>query len=83
MSTEAIAYWTSFAASGNPSASKKLNSPPWTAFSNGIGMDTRSRLQLTRGGDVMTASVMQGITAAEMERCQFWMSGDVARQTGV
>ncbi|KAF8157104.1 alpha/beta-hydrolase [Crassisporium funariophilum] len=82
LSTEAIAYWTSFAASGNPSSAKKTTSPAWTPFA-GNGTSSRTRLLLTRGGDVITSSVMEQISTAEIERCNFWMSASVVAQTGV
>ncbi|KAH9477586.1 Lipase 1 [Psilocybe cubensis] len=81
LASEAIAYWTSFVANGDPSVDKKATSPAWTKFSAGIGQDTRSRMQLTRGGNNVTASGMEGISPAQIERCQFWMSDTVAGQT--
>ncbi|KAF9480934.1 alpha/beta-hydrolase [Pholiota conissans] len=83
LSTEAIAYWTSFATTGDPSAARKSVSPVWSEFKNANNSTARSHLVLTRGGDVSTASVMQDITDAQIERCQFWMSDAVVAQTGV
>ncbi|PPQ94411.1 hypothetical protein CVT25_002499 [Psilocybe cyanescens] len=83
LSKEAIAYWTSFVANGDPSVDKEAISPIWSKFATGTGSDTRSRLRLTRGGDSKTASVMEGITSAQMERCKFWMSDAVVAQTRV
>ncbi|KJA26921.1 hypothetical protein HYPSUDRAFT_132202 [Hypholoma sublateritium FD-334 SS-4] len=80
LSTEAIAYWTSFAGSGDPSAARKATSPLWAPFADGT---TRSHLVLARGGAVNTDSAMQNITDAQIQRCQFWMSDAVTSQTGV
>ncbi|KAF8180434.1 Alpha/Beta hydrolase protein [Pholiota molesta] len=83
LSTEAIAYWTSFAATGDPSTERKSVSPVWNKFVDATNTTARSHLVLTRGGDVSTASAMQAITDAQVERCQFWMSDAVVAQTGV
>ncbi|KAJ7637392.1 Alpha/Beta hydrolase protein [Mycena polygramma] len=82
LSREAIAYWTSFAAAGNPSTDKEAISPGWDAF---VGPDSssRRRLKLTRGSDTATNSMMETITEDEIQRCQFWMSEDVVAETRV
>ncbi|KAF8166258.1 Alpha/Beta hydrolase protein [Pholiota molesta] len=72
LSTEAIAYWTSFAATGDPSTERKSVSPVWNKFTDSTNATTRSHLVLTRA-----------ITDAQVERCQFWMSDAVVAQTGV
>ncbi|KAJ3880252.1 alpha/beta-hydrolase [Lentinula edodes] len=95
LSREAIAYWTSFSQSGDPSLSKLSNSPAWEVFAplgnvsntfsdlNSINA-TRQRLLITRGNDIaITASQMQFISSAERERCKFWMSEGVTNQTRV
>ncbi|KAJ6468134.1 Alpha/Beta hydrolase protein [Mycena vitilis] len=82
LSREAIAYWTSFAAAGNPSTDKEVISPAWDAFA-GPHSSSRRRLKLTRGSDTATSSVMETITEDEMQRCQFWMSEDVVAETRV
>ncbi|KAF8074740.1 Alpha/Beta hydrolase protein [Lyophyllum atratum] len=81
LAAEAIAFWTSFAATGNPSADKKPGSPTWGTFLS-PGNNPR-RLVLTRGNNTSTNSAMEGITAAEAERCHFWMSEDVVAETRV
>ncbi|KAJ7274634.1 Alpha/Beta hydrolase protein [Mycena rebaudengoi] len=81
LANEAIAYWTSIAATGNPSTAKNPRSPVWEAFIAAGGGATRSRLVLTRGGDTVTNSSMENITPAEMERCAFWMSESVTAET--
>ncbi|KAJ7892416.1 Alpha/Beta hydrolase protein [Mycena leptocephala] len=79
LSKEAIAYWTSFAATGNPSTDKLPTSMEWEPF---VGPDSsRRRILLTRGGNAVTNSTMQTITKAEIQRCQFWMSEDVTAET--
>ncbi|KAK7046454.1 carboxylic ester hydrolase [Favolaschia claudopus] len=85
LSKEAIAYWTSFAATGNPSADKKATSPTWEQFTSSASDLTslRRRLMLNRGSDTATNSTMETITEAEMERCQFWMSQAVIAETRV
>ena len=80
LATEAIAYWTSFSSTGDPSAQRKSTSPAWTMFANG---NARSHLVLTRGGAITTDSVMQNITDVQIQRCQFWMTDPVVAQTGV
>ncbi|KAJ7773978.1 Alpha/Beta hydrolase protein [Mycena metata] len=81
LSREAIAYWTSFTATGNPSADKESISPTWESF---VGPDSsRRRLVLTRGNNTATNSTMESITEAKIQRCQFWMSADVVAETRV
>ncbi|KAJ6517037.1 Alpha/Beta hydrolase protein [Mycena vulgaris] len=81
LSREAIAYWTSFGATGNPSLDKQATSPTWESF---VGPDgSRARLMLNRGGNTVTNSTMERITDAEIERCQFWMSEDVVAETRI
>ncbi|KAJ7121404.1 alpha/beta-hydrolase [Mycena epipterygia] len=81
LSKEAIAYWTSFAATGNPSTDKESISPTWESFF-GSGASLR-RLKLTRGGNTVTNSTMENITEAEIMRCEFWMSENVTAETRV
>ncbi|THU96202.1 alpha/beta-hydrolase [Dendrothele bispora CBS 962.96] len=78
---EAIAFWTSFGSSGDPSSSKLAISPSWENFVSENG--GRVRMQLTRGNDSVTASAMETISQDEIERCKFWMSEDVTQQTRV
>ncbi|KAJ7917211.1 Alpha/Beta hydrolase protein [Mycena leptocephala] len=81
LSREAIAYWTSFAATGNPSTDRESISPAWESF---VAPDSsHRRLMLTRGGNTATNSTMETITEAEIQRCQFWMSEDVTAETRV
>jgi carboxylesterase type B len=81
LSKEAIAYWTSFAATGDPSADKESISPAWESF---VGPDSsRRRLMLTRGNNTATNSTMETITEAKMQRCQFWMSENVTAETRI
>ncbi|KAL0576629.1 hypothetical protein V5O48_005359 [Marasmius crinis-equi] len=83
VSREGIAYWTSFAAFGDPSTSKLASSPVWEPFVTGEGNSTRRRLKITRGDDRATLTAMEDISDAEMERCRFWMSTDVTDQTRI
>ncbi|KAJ3729523.1 Alpha/Beta hydrolase protein [Lentinula raphanica] len=85
VSREAIAYWTSFAQSGNPSSAKILTSPAWEVFAptGHSQVDERQRLLISRGNDTDTASQMQFVSSAERERCMFWMSEGVTKQTRV
>ncbi|KAJ7866069.1 Alpha/Beta hydrolase protein [Mycena olivaceomarginata] len=81
LSKEAIAYWTSFAAAGNPSTDKESISPAWESF---IAPDSsRRRLMLNRGNNTATNSTMETLTDAEMARCRFWMSEEVTAETRV
>jgi hypothetical protein len=81
LAKEAIAYWTSFAAAGNPSTDKESISPTWEFF---IGPESlRRRIVLNRGSNTSTNSRMETLTEAEMQRCQFWMSEDVTAETRV
>uniref|UniRef100_A0A0W0G2Y9 Carboxylic ester hydrolase n=1 Tax=Moniliophthora roreri TaxID=221103 RepID=A0A0W0G2Y9_MONRR len=77
---EAIAYWTSFASVGNPTEAKLNTSPSWESYVSG---SDRRRIEITRGGDSSTLSGMEDISAAEIERCKFWMSERVTEQTRV
>ncbi|KAF9558576.1 alpha/beta-hydrolase [Agrocybe pediades] len=84
LSHEAIAYWTSFAANGDPSKNKLAASPTWDKFANfAAGVNVQVRMRLDRGNDSATASRMETISAAQMKRCEFWMSDAVVGQTGV
>ncbi|KAJ7101379.1 Alpha/Beta hydrolase protein [Mycena belliarum] len=81
LSKEAIAYWTSFATTGDPSREKMSVSPAWDSFSAPDA--SRRRLMFNRGGNTSTNSTMQAITEEEIRRCQFWMSEDVTAETRV
>lgn len=81
MSKEAIAYWTSFVANGDPTIGKKTTSPLWPKYIADDG--SRQRMVFTRGGDAGTSSVMEKITTAETARCQFWMSDAVVEETRI
>ncbi|KAJ3835491.1 Alpha/Beta hydrolase protein [Lentinula raphanica] len=85
VSREAIAYWTSFAQSGNASSAKILTSPAWEVFAptGHSQANERQRLLISRGNDTDTASQMQFVSSAERERCMFWMSEGVTKQTRV
>ncbi|KAF8997733.1 alpha/beta-hydrolase [Cyathus striatus] len=81
LSKEAIAYWTSFIATGNPSTTKLSNSLTWAGyFTDG----QPQRLLFDRGGDIKTNSTIQTVTDAEITRCKFWMTReDVTAETRV
>lgn len=81
LATEAIAYWTSFAATGDPSSMKKQSSPTWNTFV--ASENPRRRLMLTRGSDTATNSEMENVTSTEIERCRFWMSEEVVAETRI
>ncbi|KAF9071773.1 alpha/beta-hydrolase [Rhodocollybia butyracea] len=88
VSKEAIAYWTSFAQSGDPSTSKLSTSPVWDLFAPAQNStrninSTRQRMLVNRGNNTVTASHMQFVSSAERERCQFWMSEAVTNQTRI
>ncbi|KAK7034661.1 hypothetical protein VNI00_012303 [Paramarasmius palmivorus] len=76
---ESIAYWTSFATSGNPSDTKLAVSPSWESYVSESGR----RIEVTRGDDKSTLTGMEEISAEEIERCEFWMSEKVTEQTRV
>ncbi|KAJ7890212.1 hypothetical protein B0H13DRAFT_1626466, partial [Mycena leptocephala] len=81
LAKEAVAYWTSFAATGNPSTDRESISPVWESF---VAPDSsHRRLMLTRGGNTATNSTMETISEAEIQRCQFWMSEAVTAETRV
>ncbi|KAJ7488146.1 Alpha/Beta hydrolase protein [Mycena latifolia] len=65
LSKEAIAYWTSFAATGNPSTDKEIISPVWESFAAPDG--SRRRLMFNRGGNTATNSTMETLTEAEIQ----------------
>ncbi|THU96204.1 alpha/beta-hydrolase [Dendrothele bispora CBS 962.96] len=75
---EAIAFWTSFGTSGDPSSSKLAISPSWEKF-----VSENGQMQFTRGNDSMTASGMETIPQDEIQRCKFWMSEEVTQQIRV
>ncbi|KAK0439353.1 Alpha/Beta hydrolase protein [Armillaria borealis] len=79
LAKEAIAYWTTFASSGDPSsfafATSSPSSSSWEKYV--APNNTRQRMVFIRGNDTMTTSRMKSITGAEIDRCKFWMSEDV------
>ncbi|TFK33991.1 Alpha/Beta hydrolase protein [Crucibulum laeve] len=79
LSKEAIAYWTSFAAKGDPNARKDSNSPGWPTFED----STDVRLRLIRGNNNNnnTDTRSEDISMQEIQRCQFWMSENVTAET--
>lgn len=78
LSEEAIAFWTSFVSSGNPSTSRKSYSPVWSNFATG------RRMVLTESSNSSgTASGTEITPADEITRCKFWMSLNVTAQTEV
>ncbi|KAJ7503930.1 Alpha/Beta hydrolase protein [Mycena galericulata] len=78
LAKEAVAYWTPFAATGNPSTDRESISPVWESF---VAPDSsHRRLMLTPGGNTAT---METISEAEIQRCQFWMSEAVTAETRV
>ncbi|KLO11372.1 alpha/beta-hydrolase [Schizopora paradoxa] len=76
---EVIAFWTSFASSGNPSTSKKSFSPTWQTFPTSKG-----RMVLTEGKNSSgTASSMEVTPTDEINRCRFWMSLNATSNTTI
>ncbi|TFL00758.1 Alpha/Beta hydrolase protein [Pterulicium gracile] len=91
LADEATAYWTSLVSSGDPNRAKtgSSSSPVWrTAFGTREGVVGR-RLILTQahadgeGGTPRTLSRMEDVDRVEDERCAFWMSEDVTRESAV
>ncbi|EIM87679.1 alpha/beta-hydrolase [Stereum hirsutum FP-91666 SS1] len=81
LSHEAIAYWTSFAATGSPST---LRSPGSTAWSPYLSSATdRLRMVLTVGNGNVTQSGLEQKTQFEVDRCAFWMQDGITAQTRV
>ncbi|KAL5520475.1 hypothetical protein ACEPAG_9699 [Sanghuangporus baumii] len=79
LSKESIAFWTSFISTGNSSISREQSSPEWLPFSSG-----RSRMVLnqpTNTSATTSASMIEAVSPDEIERCNFWMSVNVTRQT--
>ncbi|KAL1758390.1 Alpha/Beta hydrolase protein [Schizophyllum commune] len=81
VSQEAIAYWTSFARTGNPSAAKYPASPPWPPFAADDGK--RQRLLVREGTKEKTSTAAEDISDYELIRCAFWMSEEVTAETRV
>ncbi|TFY78665.1 hypothetical protein EWM64_g5346 [Hericium alpestre] len=82
VSKEAIAYWTSFVSSGDPSTGKAPGSPSWQGFTGSNG-SSRSRIAPTLGDDKVTGTTLERIPEFEVERCAFWMQEWVTAQTKV
>ncbi|KAF4580397.1 hypothetical protein EYR40_003113 [Pleurotus pulmonarius] len=90
LSQEAIGFWTSFIASGNPSAAAAPARIVWTPFissspSNTTTTTVHSRIVLERGDDegMKTKTMIELIPAEDIERCNFWMSSNVTAETRV
>ncbi|KAL1711094.1 Alpha/Beta hydrolase protein [Schizophyllum commune] len=81
VSQEAIAYWTSFARTGDPSAAKYPTSPHWPPFAANDGR--RQRLLVREGTSEKTSSAAEDISDYELIRCAFWMSEEVTAETRV
>ncbi|KAK0219847.1 Alpha/Beta hydrolase protein [Armillaria fumosa] len=79
LAEETIAYWTTFASSGDPSSltstTSSLSSSSWEKYVT--PNNTRQRMVFIQGNDTNTASRMKSISGAEIDRCEFWMSDDV------
>ncbi|KAH8116210.1 hypothetical protein DFH11DRAFT_1585026, partial [Phellopilus nigrolimitatus] len=82
LSQEAIAFWTSFVSSGDPSTSRAAFSPAWPAFATGARMVLTEAANASAAGHV-TASGMEDTPASQIQRCEFWMSPNVTAQTRV
>ncbi|KIJ63786.1 hypothetical protein HYDPIDRAFT_155304 [Hydnomerulius pinastri MD-312] len=83
LSAEAIAYWTSFVSTGNPTSEKQSNSPTWAPFAT-PGSSARYGIVLTEGNVTgTTLTSMETFTADHIERCQFWMQANVTDQTTI
>ncbi|KAI5896640.1 alpha/beta-hydrolase [Schizophyllum commune H4-8] len=81
VSQEAIAYWTSFARTGDPSAAKYPTSPSWPPFAADDGR--RQRLLVKEGTSEKTSSAADDISDYELIRCAFWMSEEVTAETRI
>ncbi|KAL1736681.1 Alpha/Beta hydrolase protein [Schizophyllum commune] len=81
VSQEAVAYWTSFARTGDPSAAKYPASPLWPPFAADDGR--RQRLLVREGTSEKTSSAAEDISDYELIRCAFWMSEEVTAETRV
>ncbi|TFY68194.1 hypothetical protein EVG20_g3659 [Dentipellis fragilis] len=82
LSKEAIAYWTSFVATGNPSTQRRETSPEWQSFT-GSGGTSRHRIVPTLEDETTTATVLEAIPEFEVERCAYWMQDWITAQTKV
>ena len=82
LSRETIKFWTSFIASGDPSLHRLSSSPAWSRFTSG----QPGRMVLTQdtsNNATGTASMLELISPAEMERCSFWMALNATAQIRV
>ncbi|KAA1473116.1 alpha/beta-hydrolase [Dentipellis sp. KUC8613] len=82
LSQEAIAYWTSFVATGNPSTQRRETSPAWQSFT-GSGGTSRHRIVPTLQNETTTATMLEAIPEFEVERCAYWMQDWITAQTRV
>ncbi|TFY68201.1 hypothetical protein EVG20_g3660 [Dentipellis fragilis] len=82
LSKEAIAYWTSFVSTGNPSTQKESPSPAWLSFTGSSGT-SRHRIVPTIGNETATGTVLEVIPEFEVERCALWMEEYITAQTKV
>ncbi|KAH8116197.1 alpha/beta-hydrolase [Phellopilus nigrolimitatus] len=84
LSQEAIAFWTSFVSSGDPSTSRAAFSPAWPGFATGARMVlTEAANASASAAGRATASGMEDTPASQIQRCEFWMSLNVTAQTRV
>jgi len=79
LSEEMVAFWTSFASSGNPSTTKKSFSPTWKTFPSSKGRMVMTEATNSSG----TASGMEVTPTDEIARCRFWMSLNATSNTTI
>ncbi|EGO03357.1 hypothetical protein SERLA73DRAFT_69239 [Serpula lacrymans var. lacrymans S7.3] len=83
LSAEAIAYWTSFVESANPSTGRLSYSPEWMPFAT-PGQSSQMSIVLTESSTPGTSnSTMEALTPEHIERCEFWMQANVTAETTI
>ncbi|KAI0037229.1 Alpha/Beta hydrolase protein [Vararia minispora EC-137] len=79
LSSEAIAFWTSFVTSQDPSVERLVGTPSWPTYTS----QSRSRMVFSLGNALASASVVEQIDEFETSRCAFWFQKKVTEQTTV
>ncbi|KAF9021626.1 alpha/beta-hydrolase [Hymenopellis radicata] len=85
LSQEAIGYWTSMTATGDPSSDKLAEAPLWESYTEDVGpvagrpvLFVDPMLRRTH-----SASAMGQFTEESVKRCRYWMSEQVTAETRV
>ena len=79
LSKQAVGYWTSFTATGNPSTERVKGSLAWPRYT----ASERHEMVFTRGNARRAASEVRLWSDYKTSRCEWWFQKNVTEQTAV